>query len=486
MFDEAFREYLEEAIGRSNAAVAFSALERQVSVSARVNPLKFPALLTASESVTDVVAGHFGCPVMRVPWSEYGYVLESRPEFTLDPLFHAGAYYVQDSSAMFVGEAFRKVVESIYGGSGHPTGADGGSGGPLKVLDLCAAPGGKATDLAASLRKICGDNFILVANEVMRDRVNVLSENLARWGDPNVVVTCADPVCFASLEGFFDVIVADVPCSGEGMFRKDASAREQWSKDNVSLCESRQRRIIGDVFPALADNGYLIYSTCTFNKYENDGNAKWICDDLGCEIGTVLVANKYDGVLETECGAVLIPGFVSGEGQYCSVLRKRASLTGGNAARKEDNKSSRNNAQNAHTKINAKRYFNRSVKIMNHNQTLVAVPGNIADEVAKVSSAVRAVRLGCTLGEMKGDDFVPSCDLALNILLMQDAFDSADVDLQTALAYLHRDTIFLKDSPKGYLIVTYKGLPLGFVKNLGSRCNNLYPQARRIRMDVKI
>ena len=207
------------------------------SVSVRLNPFKG-------------LDGPGGTPV---PWSPYGRILESRPQFILDPLMHAGCYYVQDSSAMFVGHVFRRELQRL----GCPAG--------LRVLDLCAAPGGKTTDLAASLREACGDAFSLVSNEVMKARASVLCDNVALWGDPAVTVTSVDPAVIGrTLAGWFDIIVADVPCSGEGMFRKDPRAREEWSPAVVELCAARQKRILADVWPALREGGILIYSTCTY------------------------------------------------------------------------------------------------------------------------------------------------------------------------------------------------------------------------------
>lgn len=179
----------------------------------------------------------------------------------------------------------------------------------------------KSTDLAASLRQAFGDDFLLVSNEVMRSRVSVLADNIALWGDPNVVVTSVDPKAFARLEGFFDIIVTDVPCSGEGMFRKDAKAVEDWSENVVTLCSARQKRILADVWPALRRGGSLIYSTCTFEDAENDAVMEWTADELG---GTV---HEYDyssleGVIPTKTGGLLVPGFVKGEGQFVSALIK--------------------------------------------------------------------------------------------------------------------------------------------------------------------
>ena len=191
----------------------------------------------------------------------------------MDPLFHAGCYYVQDSSAMVVGHMVREFLDRFDG-----------LGRPVRVLDLCAAPGGKTTDLAASLRERFGDGFLLVANEVMRNRASILCDNVAVWGDPNVVVTSCDPKAFERLEGFFDIVVTDVPCSGEGMFRKDPKAVEDWSPDAVSLCSARQKRILADVWPSLRQGGLLVYSTCTFEEAENDANVGWAASELGAEV----------------------------------------------------------------------------------------------------------------------------------------------------------------------------------------------------------
>ena len=252
------------------------------------------------------LAGPEGTPV---PWSPYGRILEQRPVFTLDPLFHAGCYYVQDSSAMFVGHIFRRALASV----GRPG---------IRVLDLCAAPGGKTTDLAASLREAFGDEFLLVSNEVMKDRSRILCDNVAIWGDPNVMVTSADPAAFGRFPGYFDIIVADVPCSGEGMFRKDPKAVEQWSEQTVQLCAARQKRILADVWPALRQGGVLVYSTCTYEDCENDANLEWAATGLGGDI----VAPKDEfsdwGVEITRHGNLLRAGVVPGEGQWAGMLVK--------------------------------------------------------------------------------------------------------------------------------------------------------------------
>lgn len=379
-----------------------------IPVSVRLNPFK---------------AGGLELPILEgavgVPWSPYGRILAERPVFTLHPLFHAGCYYVQDSSAMYVGHVFRKFLPELRPGA--------------RVLDLCAAPGGKTTDLAASLRERFGDDFLLVSNEVMKDRARVLDDNVARWGDPNVVVTSVDPAAFAPLGEYFDVIVADVPCSGEGMFRKDARAEEQWSPELVKLCAARQKRILADVWPSLRRGGVLVYSTCTYEEAENDDNLAWAAENLGGEIVAPQDEFPSSGLRLTRHGSLLKAGEVLGEGQWVGALRK---TSGGGCFVRAD------------------------------------------------ISSLRPLRNGMVKGVTKGRDFVPDADWALSIKYERGSYPEAELDKPTALKYLHRDAIVLPGAPLGYVLVTYRSVPLGFVKNIGPRCNNLLPKGRKILMNV--
>ena len=360
----------------------------QIPVSIRLNPAK----------------GLHGPEGTPVPWSPYGRILPERPNFTLDPLFHAGCYYVQDSSAMYVGHVFRKLLPL----SGP---------GPLRVLDLCAAPGGKTTDLAASLREAFGDAFELVANEVMVKRARVLADNVAAWGDVNVKVTSVDPAVIGrELPGYFDIIVADVPCSGEGMFRKDPRAEQEWSPELVDLCAARQKRILADVWPALKQGGILVYSTCTYEDAENDANLEWAAETLGGEIFPPEDEFADYGVQLTRHGHLLKAGESLGEGQWVGALRK----AGPDPARHR--------------------------------------PG---------MSGIAALR-----------------PLALEFTQADSASPRVELDLQQALRYLHRDSFPLPGAPLGLILVCYLGHPLGYMKNIGSRCNNLFPKNRRILMDV--
>lgn len=414
-FPQAFLESLESVLGKADAAKVIEAMAGESSVSVRLNPFK-----QLKGGPLPILEGS-----SPVPWSPYGHILVTRPVFTLHPLFHAGVYYVQDSSAMFAGWAFRKLLESF-------------PERPLRVLDLCAAPGGKTTDLAASLREACGNDFLLVSNEVMRQRASVLADNVAVWGDPNVAVTSVDPKAFAAIPGFFDIILADVPCSGEGMFRKDAKAVEDWSVDTVALCASRQKRILADVWPALREGGALLYSTCTFEDAENDSNLEWAASELGAEI--VPPENPF-GVRTTRHGHLLVPGEVPGEGQWVGALFKGSGI------------------HSSH-------------------------PNLSVEASMEELRCFRPLRMGVHEGEWKGKDFIPDPDWALSIFFDRSRYPEAAVDKQTALHFLHRDTIALEGAPTGYNVITYRGVPLGFVKNLGRRCNNLHPQSRRIRMDI--
>ena len=413
------------------------------------------------------------CMKGQVPWCGNAFTLALRPSFTHDPAFQSGCYYVQDSSSMFMApfpEYFNNAADTVF-----------------KVLDLCAAPGGKTT-LLSDLCRTASDRYVIVANEVMRTRATVLADNVARWGDSSIIVTSSDPSDFSTLESVFDMVLADVPCSGEGMFRKDMEAIENWSPDNVRLCSSRQRRIVADVWPALRKGGIFIYSTCTFNRYENDLNVKWIAgnlgasclfcsDDAGMECG-----EGCDGVLKTECGFSLVPGLVEGEGQYCSALVKDGHWE---ADGKNGRRELRKACQPPRMKVDLSSYVSGNVILGCKGELIKALPEAVVSDLAYLESKLRVLSSGCAVGMVKGHDFVPDPDLALSMVFRRDSFEKVDADTDTALKYLHHDALVFRDPPKGILTVCYRGLPLGFVKNLGNRTNIIHPVGRRIRLDIK-
>jgi 16S rRNA C967 or C1407 C5-methylase (RsmB/RsmF family)/NOL1/NOP2/fmu family ribosome biogenesis protein len=397
---------------------------------------------------------------MHVAWSKSGYYLKQRPLFTADPLFHAGAYYVQEASSMFLEEAVKQHFPKAK-----------------TVLDLCAAPGGKSTLLS----QVLTEDSLLVSNEIISSRAHILAENLIKWGNPNVVVTNNKPTDFASLPGFFDVIVVDAPCSGEGMFRKDSGAILEWSENNITFCVARQREIISSVWEALKEDGILVYCTCTFNRDENEENVKWICKKLGADLLPIDLQGNRD-ITKSDFGYRFYPHKTKGEGFFISVL-KRSSITNRKyKSRNFEKKSIKFVTKSDITTLSLtepERWM-----IINENNLIKAYDKNRFNDFLFLNRKLKCIHSGILLGELKGSDFVPSESIALSKKINLNSVDTVDVDYNSAIAYLKKEAIFLPDSSRGYILICYKGLGLGWVKNLGNRCNNLYPREWRIRMKI--
>ena len=453
----AFIERTRQLLGETKYQQFSEALQQEVPVSIRPNQEKcdFPVK---------------GTPV---PWAaQLGYYLADRPTFTFDPLFHAGAYYVQEASSMFVARALQEYVHEA-----------------AVMLDLCAAPGGKST-LA---RSVLPEGSLLVANEVMRNRSQVLAENLIKWGHPEVVVTNNDPADFTPLHHFFDVILTDVPCSGEGMFRKDEVAVEEWSLDNVDTCWRRQRRILNDIWPTLKPGGLLIYSTCTFNVEENEENVAWIAKELGADILSVPVETAWGltGNLEGKDFPAyrFLPGFTKGEGFFMAVLRKHEAPVETITLRPEKKKKGKEAKGKGAAPVvavpkEAKQWVQHPENYQweVRNQTVVAIPSHHANEFSILRQSLKVLHEGITVGELKGKDLIPQHSLAMSTERIKEAFPQAPLSYEQAIAYLRKEGLILDgDVPRGYVLVTYQQQPLGFVKNIGNRANNLYPQEWRIR-----
>ena len=443
MLPQAFISLLQESYPADAVRRLCAALAETPPVSVRCNPAKISA---------EALAGHFAENADgAVMWAPEGLYLKQRPSFTLDPLFHTGAYYVQEAASMAIGEQLLKAFPEAQKKS-------------LRVLDLCAAPGGKSTHLASLL----APEALLVSNEVMRQRASVLADNLTLWGLPNVVVTCNDPADFRRMEGYFDLMLADAPCSGEGMFRKDETAIAEWSPDTVQLCAARQRRILADSWPSLRPGGYLIYSTCTFNHIEDEDNTAWICNELG---GECLSQRHF------------LPGTDRGEGFYCALIRKN-----GEALRKP----LRTTRSKAPTDAAVKEAIHllqpgctlREKVTRDGSRLLKAFPEALAPEMEALAQQLTVIRSGTAVATFKGRDLIPEADLAYAKLFNRQAYPQVELERETALRYLAHEAIDLNGQPRGYLTLCFKGLPLGFVKNLGNRCNTLHPLSRRIRMDI--
>ena len=394
-----------------------------------------------------------------VPWCKSGRYLSGRPQFTLDPLFHAGNYYVQEASSMFLLFALEKYVSN-----------------DALVLDLCAAPGGKSTLISDFLNN---DGF-LISNEYVPQRANILAENILKWGNPNCAVTNASSQQFAKLKGVFDVVVVDAPCSGEGMFRKDDVAIDEWSLDNVHKCVDRQREILSNAWQCLAENGILIYSTCTFNDLENERNVEWLINEFD---GEYLPLNPDDswGVTVTDFGCRFLPHKVRGEGFFISVVRKKSECSTLNIKSIKQLPPSCKNA--LEWVNNPDRY-----KTIVENNVVYAVDKDYYPLVTNMMcGAFKFLSFGVPVATVitgKSSSLIPHHALALSEELKRDAFPIVNVDYKTALAFLRREAIVLQGVEKGFVCVAFNNVPLGFVKNVGNRCNNLYPDYWRIRMNV--
>ena len=395
----------------------------------------------------------------QVPHCQTGYYLPNRPVFTLDPWFHAGVYYVQEAGSMYLEQVVRKYLfgsEIIIDSPNHQI-TKSPKRSEFRALDLCAAPGGKSTHLASLL----GDDSLLISNEVMPQRAHILAENATKWGYGNMAVTNNRPADFGKLAGYFDLILTDVPCSGEGMFRKDEKAIEDWSPAYVLECAERQRSILTDVWPALKQDGLLIYSTCTFNKAENEDNIAWIAQELGADI---LESRHF--YFHTD----------QSEGLFMAALRKTAPA---GSTRIKDVKSKGSISQNKNILIDPEHWCLKEDKDL-----IYALPKAFEADFTLLDKQLRWVKKGMGIATIKGKNSQPHIDLALSRHLNPSATTSAEIDRITALHYLKGESISLPDAPTGYLLLTHRGVPLGWCKNIGNRCNNLYPDAWRIRMNI--
>ena len=397
----------------------------------------------------------------KVAHCDSGYYLPERPVFTLDPWFHAGVYYVQEAGSMYLEQVVRKYLfgsESIIDSPNHQI-TKSPKRSEFRALDLCAAPGGKSTHLASLL----GDDSLLISNEVMPQRAHILAENTTKWGYGNVAVTNNRPADFGKLSGYFDLILTDVPCSGEGMFRKDEKAIEDWSADYVLECAERQRSILSDVWPALKEGGLLIYSTCTFNRPENEENVAWIAQELGAE----LLESKHF-YFHTD----------QSEGLFMAALRKTTPTTQMRVKSKVTSPKSQVTSHKSPL-INSENWC-----IKEEKDLIYALPKAYEADFALLDKHLRWLKKGIGIATLKGKNQTPHIDLALSRHINKEAFTPYELDLPTALHYLKGESITLPDAPIGYLLLTYRGVPMGWGKNIGNRCNNLYPDAWRIRMNI--
>ena len=399
-----------------------------------------------------------------IPWCNNGYYLQERPSFTLDPLFHAGVYYVQEASSMFLWH----IVNQIYQ-----------NGTNKIVLDLCAAPGGKTTLLSDFFNE-----GLVVSNEVIKQRVNILSENVTKWGNENVVVINNDPKDFKALNSFFDAIIIDAPCSGSGLFRKDKEAIKEWSENNVNLCQQRQKRIISDTYKSLKHDGYLIYSTCSYSKQENEEVVDWILENYNASTVQINFREEW-GIVETLSekngfGYRFFPDKVKGEGFFIAVFK--------------------NNSENSRTKFKESLFEKLSkseVEVLNnflhvdlhqivfkHQSILKIFPKTYFSQLQILAKNLYIKKAGIDLGMLKGKDLIPSHELAISNLEIHN-FATIELNLEQVLQYLSKNEVIIHNDFKGWILVTYLGYRIGWIKVLDKRINNYYPSNWRIIKNLK-
>lgn len=409
----------------------------------------------------------------RVEWTSNGFYLKSRPRFTFDPFLHAGAYYVEEPSSMFVEKALNYIQKDIR--------ID-------RALDLCAAPGGKSIMIRNSMK-----GGLLVSNEPLSKRAAVLTENLAKWGNPDIIVTSDFPETFDGLTGFFDLITTDVPCSGEGMFRKDETARSEWSKANVENCVQRQRDILRTIWPTLRKGGYIIYSTCTFNRREDEENVLFIANELGAEIINLETDADWHICGDTTGRNLPVyhffPHKTRGEGFFLALLKKTSDTPPAENRKSKKKKPETVSADGFAKWINCKENFD----FHKSKDGITALRKAFADDYAAISEKLNVICAGvrvCTEKPAKFSNsarkpkpqFVPAPGLALSSCLNRKAFPDISLNYSDAIKFLRGESIPpTVYAPRGWVTVSYRNLPLGFANNVGSRLNNSYPPAWRIR-----
>lgn len=404
-------------------------------------------------------------PLEQVAWCTEGYYLPERPYFTHDPLLHAGVYYVQEASSMFLSFVMQHIKDHLP--------AD------MRVLDLCAAPGGKSTLLLNEI----GEDGLLVSNEVIKSRASILEENITKWGLPNVVVTNNDPKHFTSLTGFFDVMVIDAPCSGSGLFRRDPDAIKEWSLQNVELCSQRQQRIMADAWDCLKQDGFLIYSTCSYSKEEDEAILDWLCGEFAVD-SIQLTVNSEWGIVETisekhgAYGYRFYPDKLKGEGLFMACLRKK---DGDASNHQKVKKPSLHRTSKAENEVLRSWISNEDDKLvtLHHNERIFAFPRQHEEALHVLSANLFIRKAGVELGEAGNKEFIPHHALALSTII-HPGLPSIELNLEQAIQYLKKEELKVETDKKGWCLVRYGNACIGWIKILPNRINNYYPKEWRV------
>lgn len=449
---------LEQSTGFDRAAFISAHTTQPAAISIRYNDIKLAAFKGT-------------LPTDKISWSPYGYYLDKRPSFTEDPLFHGGLYYVQEPGSQFLWTALSQI---------H------GRDEPVRVLDLCGAPGGKSTLLAGYFR-----GGLIVANEVIKSRAGILAENCMKWGTGNMVVTCNDPAHFQRLQGYFDVILIDAPCSGSGLFRKDPEAINEWSPDMVTMCSKRQQRIIKDVLPALKEGGSLIYATCSYSPEEDEKIMDWLRLEQQMENVPLSIENEGITVVKGMTkpagtstsgpeGYKFFPDKVRSEGFFLSVFRKSTPeipvYNTGNGLLP---------ISAAERKVLAPWVIpEAALFFFKQAADILGIENKWAMDVALLQKNLFLKKAGIRVGEIKNKGLVPAHDLAVSIWPRAEV-QRCQLDRAQSLQYLKRQEMDPSrlEVKTGWALVTYQNIGLGWIKVLPNRVNNYYPKGLRILKD---
>lgn len=397
----------------------------------------------------------------EVPWYPHGRILSERPAFTMDPLYHAGAYYSQESSSMILWHILKTLIEKKN----------------IRCLDLCAAPGGKSLLLSAFLN---GEGM-LYSNEVVPMRNAVLRENLTKSGRNNFIVTHNEASQFGKLKSYFDLVLVDAPCSGEGMFRKDNEARSEWSESNVLMCAVRQNKILSEIIPCIKPGGILVYSTCTFSQEENESICEWLTSENGFEKIDIPVPSDWN-IKKVEgknfSAHQFLPGFTPGEGFFICAFRKTEDHTV-----RSQGKSRKSYFRNL--SLSESKMLERWIKPECLQNTIINPDGIVFDtmesaqELNLISDHLHYTQCGIPIGKITTREFIPDHGLAMS-LSVGDELPRIELDLDKAIQYLRKEDPHITGNP-GWTLCTYQNIPIGFLKILQGRSNNYYPKEWRIR-----
>lgn len=460
-----FAERLHEIVYLSEYSpfAAFSEEEKELVIAAHTQ--KTSITLNPKKTATLTFDG-----TVTIPWESNGLYLPERPLFTTDPLFHAGAYYVQDASSMFVGYVIKQLhLRENWGNT------------PLYYLDLCAAPGGKSTHIASLLK----DEDLLLSNEIIQSRAAILTENIVRWGQANTWVSNNDPKDFGNIKSFFDFMLIDAPCTGSGLWRKDAESINEWSEQHVKLCNERQKRILSDAIPSLKDGGYMLYATCSYSPEENQQIVDWLMENFDLENITVPTEKEW-GIYCSESpkhqgiGYHFYPWKVKGEGFFVSIFKKKGDWEANTTMMHKFSKKSKPLPETAIWN----RFLQTEMSIHLGGDNYFAFNKLQLPVYQFLFQKLRIKKAGIRLGKIAKNDIIPEHEFAMSLVLKED-LPTVALTYSEAISFLKRENNLLTDKGlKGWHLVTYSGQNIGWGKWMPGRMNNYLPQNLKIRMTV--